>query len=243
MGVGDSGSARSGTPTRPVSPQEMLGPLTALELKYAPPVLYLAGATRLPLRHPRVAVVGTRQPSAEGRAAATALSRTLAEQGVTVISGLARGVDTAAHRAAMDAGGHTVAVLGTPLSRVHPPSNAELQRRIMAEHLAVSQFADGAPVRPANFRVRNRTIALIADASVILESGDTGGSLSVGWEALRLGRPLFVPDREFTRSSQTWPDRLARYGAVRFRAPSDILEWLPSAVPSPETSLLALRAA
>ncbi len=239
----DSPDRLSGIPVRSVSAQELLGPLTALEQRHAPSTLYLAGKFRLPLLHPRVAIVGTREPSGEGQKAAASLSRTLAEHGVTVVSGLARGVDTAVHRAAIDAGGCTIAVLGTPLSRANPPSNVELQRQIMEDHLAISQFANGTPIRPANFVIRNRTMALIADASVIIESGDTGGSLSQGWETLRLGRPLFVHDREFAKSSQTWPQKMARYGAIRFREPSDILEWLPSPVPSPETSVLALQAA
>ncbi|HKN06151.1 MAG TPA: DNA-processing protein DprA [Thermoplasmata archaeon] len=228
---------------RTVTPQELLGPLTALEAKYAPPRLYLAGKFRLPLLHPRVAIVGTREPSEEGRKAATTISRTLAESGVTIVSGLARGVDTAVHTAAIQAAGYTIAVLGTPLSRVNPPSNSDLQQRIMVDHLAVTQFSDQDAVFPANFVIRNRTMALIADASVIIESGDTGGSLSQGWETLRLGRPLFVHDREFMKTSITWPEKMARYGAIRFKEPSDIIDLLPSAIPSPEAAILALEAA
>lgn len=230
-------------PVRTVTPRELLGPLTALEQKYAPSRLFIAGKFRLPLLHPRVAIVGTREPTDEGRMAATTVSGALAESGVTIVSGLARGVDTAVHTAAMEAEGYTVAVLGTPLSRVNPRSNAELQRRIMTDHLAVSQFAENEAILPANFVTRNRTMALIADASVIIESGETGGSLSQGWETLRLGRPLFIQDREFRKSTLTWPQKMARYGAIRFREPSDILEFLPSAVPSPESSVLALEAA
>ena len=239
------GSAVSlnGIPVRTVSPQELLGPLTALEQKYAPSRLYVAGKFRLPLLHPRVAIVGTREPSAEGRNAAASVSRALAESCVTIVSGLARGVDTVVHTAAIDAEGYTVAVLGTPLSKVNPPSNAELQRRIMADHMAITQFGENEPIFPANFVTRNRTMALIADASIIIESGDTGGSLSQGWETLRLGRPLFIHDREFTKSSLTWPQKMTRYGAIRFREPSDVLELLPSADPSPEISVLALQTA
>lgn len=233
----------NGIPVRTVTPQELLGPLTELETKYAPSKLYLAGKFRLPLLHPRVAIVGTREPSEEGRHAASTISRTLAESGVTIVSGLARGVDTAVHTAAIQADGYTIAVLGTPLSRVNPPSNSDLQRRIMLDHLAISQFSDHDAVFPSNFVIRNRTMALIADASVIIESGDTGGSLSQGWETLRLGRPLFVYDTEFKKSSITWPEKMARYGAIRFREPSDIIDFLPSAVPSPETVILALEAA
>lgn len=232
-----------GIPVRSVSAQELLGPLTVLEQRYAPSKLHIAGRYRLPLLHPRVAIVGTREPSDDGRGVASAVSRTLAGSGVTIVSGLARGVDTAVHSAAIEAEGYTIAVLGTPLSQVNPPSNAELQKRIMMSHLAVSQFAEGDPVYPANFVIRNRTMALIADASIIIESGDTGGSLSQGWETLRLGRPLFVHDKEFSKPNLTWPQKMAQYGAIRFREPSDILDFLPSAIPSPENSVLALEAA
>lgn len=230
-------------PTRTVSAQELLGPLTLLEQKYAPSRLFIAGKYRLPLLHPRVAIVGTRDPTDEGRKAAATVSQALAESAVTIVSGLARGVDTVVHSAAIESQGYTVAVLGTPLSRVNPPSNAELQRRIMLDHLAISQFDEHEPVFPANFVTRNRTMALIADASIIVESGDTGGSLSQGWETLRLGRPLFIHDKEFSKSNLTWPRKMARYGAIRFRTPSDILEFLPSAIPSPEAAVLALQTA
>jgi DNA processing protein len=232
-----------GIPVRTVSPEELLGPLTTLELKFAPSKLYLAGKYVLPLLHPRVAIVGTREPSEEGRDAAAAIATELAEHGVSVVSGLARGIDTAAHTAAIRAGGYTIAVLGTPLSKVNPPSNAALQRQIMVSHLALTQFGPEDPVFPANFVVRNRTMALIADASVIVESGDTGGSLSQGWETLRLGHPLFVHEREFSKSSVNWPAKMAQYGAIRFREPADILESLPTPSPGPDLALVALQPA
>ncbi len=234
-------AAGGGTPFKTITPQELLGPLTALERKYAPTRLYIAGRYRLPLLHPRVAIVGTREPSEEGRKAAATIAGALAERGVTIVSGLARGVDTAAHMAAIDVAGYTIAVLGTPLSRVNPPSNAGLQRRIMLDQMAITQFSERDPVLPANFVIRNRTMALIADASVIIESGDSGGSLSQGWETLRLGRPLFVHDRIFEKPSLTWPNKMARYGAIRFREPSDILDILPNAMPGPELAVLALE--
>jgi DNA processing protein len=233
----------SGIPVKAVTPQELLGPLTALEAKYAPARLYVAGKFRLPLLHPRVAIVGTREPSADGRATAAEISKRLAENGVTIVSGLARGVDTAVHNAAIQSGGYTIAVLGTPFSRVNPQSNTDLQRRIMLEHLAITQFSEQDAVLPSNFVIRNRTMALIGDASVIIESGDSGGSLSQGWETLRLGRPLFIHDQEFKKSSIAWPEKMARYGAIRFREPSDIMDLLPSASPSAETAILALEAA
>lgn len=210
-----------------ISSERLLGPLSALEQKYAPGRLFVAGKIALPLPHPRVAIVGTRAASADRLKTAARLSKALAEQGVIIVSGLARGVDTAAHTAAIDSGGRTIAVLGTPLSQTYPRENAELQSRIMRDHLAVSQFEEGSTVQPGNFHARNRTMALIADASVIVESREGGGSLHLGWEAVRLGRPLFVHTREFSKRALRWPRKLAEYGAVEFREPEDILDYLP----------------
>jgi DNA processing protein len=233
----------NGAAARVVSSEELLGPLSGVELKFAPSKLYVAGRLKLPLQHPRVAIVGTRQPSDQGRRMASTLSSELAAKGVIIVSGLARGIDTAAHTSALDADGTTIAVLGTPLSRTYPAENAELQRRLMTDFLAVSQFSDADAIRPGNFVIRNRTMALIADASIIVESGDTGGALNQGWETLRLGRPLFIHDREFEKPGLEWPGKMARYGAVRFRDSSDILDQLPSAIPSPEFAVTLLEAA
>ncbi len=232
-----------GTHVRPVTPQELLGPLADQELKFAPPRLYVSGRLHMPLLHPRVAIVGTRRPSADGLQVAARLASNLAENGVMVVSGLARGIDTATHSATIEADGTTIAVLGTPLSRFYPAENADLQRLIMRDHLAVTQFPEGASVRPANFVVRNRTMALVADASVIVESGEGGGSLDQGWETLRLGRPLFVHTREFEKSGLQWPTKMARYGAIRFREPTDILDQIPTSTPSPELAVAILDTA
>jgi DNA processing protein len=238
-----SGANMSVEAFRTISPQDLLGPLSELELKYAPTTLYVSGRLCLPLLHPRVAIVGTRQPSPPGRELATRIADGLASKGVTVVSGLARGVDTAAHRAALDADGSTIAVLGTPLSRAYPAENRPLQDLIMREQLAVSQFSDHHPVLPANFVLRNRTMALIADASVIIESGDSGGSLNQGWETLRLGRPLFIHEREFAKPNLQWPTKMARYGAIRFRESEDVLDQVPTPLPTPERAVAVLEAA
>jgi len=224
-----AGSSEGGSRKTWVSSEELLGALSEIEQKYAPEGAFVAGKIELPLPHPRVAIVGTRTPSAEGLRIASRLSGTLAQQGVIIVSGLARGVDTAAHTAAIEARGRTIAVLGTPLSKTYPPENAELQSFIMGSHLAISQFDEGHPMTRTNFVVRNRTMALIADASVIVESGEGGGSLHQGWEALRLGRPLFIHTREFAKRGLEWPGKMAEYGAVRFKEPSDILDFVPSA--------------
>jgi DNA processing protein len=212
-----------------VRPEELLGALNEIEQRFAPKRIYAAGPMRRPLPHPRVALIGARSASEAGRNLARELAEFLARQGVTIVSGLARGIDTEAHAAALRVGGATIAVLGTPLSRTYPRENSSLQAEIMRHHLAISQFGEGEPTLPRNFVLRNRTMALIADASVIVESGEGGGSLHQGWEALRLGRPLFIHRREFAKPELEWPKEMASYGAVQFGEPADILEYVPSA--------------
>ncbi|MCI4319773.1 MAG: DNA-protecting protein DprA [Thermoplasmata archaeon] len=222
------------------SPEELIGPLTEVERKFAPKHIYMEGTAKLPLVHPRVSIVGTRTPSSAGRQLAGEIASGLAQRGVIVVSGLARGVDTAVHSAVIASGGFTIAVLGTPLSRVYPAENKALQEEISRDHLVVSQFQEGASVQPSNFVIRNRTMALISDASVIVESGETGGSLSQGWETLRLGHPLFIHDREFSKALR-WPSKMAEYGAIRFRDADDILDFLPTDSPRPDLAILALE--
>lgn len=220
---------RGSTSPMTITSEELLGPLNEIERKYAPPRLFVAGGLEFPLPHPRVAIVGTRTPSDQGRKIARKLAGALARQRVIIVSGLARGIDTEAHKAAIDANRITIAVLGTPLSQSYPPENTQLQSIIMRSHLAVTQFDDRHPTSPRNFVLRNRTMALIADASVIVESGEGGGSLHQGWEALRLGRPLFIHTNEFAKPRLAWPREMADYGAVEFKEAGDILDSLPTA--------------
>lgn len=197
----------------PYSPDELLGPLNEVEQKNAPRELFVAGDVRLLTSGARVSIVGSRKATREGLNRAAKLARLLVGRGIVVVSGLAEGVDTAAHTSAIDAGGRTVAVLGTPLDKFFPPRNRPLQERIMREHLAVSQFAPGLyPGRKA-FPMRNRTMALLSDATVIAEAGESSGTLHQGWEALRLGRPLFLMESLASRSDLTWPKEMIGYGA------------------------------
>jgi DNA processing protein len=196
-----------------LTPEELLGPLNEVEAKHAPKKLFAAGDTHM-LRHAaRVSIVGSRKASPDGIRRARRLSTMLSRRGVVVVSGLAAGIDTSAHLAALEANGRTVAVLGTPLTEVHPRSNAALQERLMNEHLVLSQFPPGRPVQRGNFPIRNRTMALISDVTVIIEAGETSGSLSQGWEALRLGRQLFIAQSIIDDPSLTWPEKMLDYGA------------------------------
>ena len=194
-------------------PEDLLGPLNEVEESHAPKKLYLAGDKELLTRGTRVAVVGSRNASSEGLGRTIRLARMLAERGIIVVSGLAEGIDTAAHEAAMEAGGRTVAVLGTPLDECYPAKNRELQDRIMGGHLAVSQFGLGSATSRKSFPMRNRTMAFLSDATVIVEAGESSGTLHQGWEALRLGRPLFLLESIVENGSLSWPGKMISYGA------------------------------
>ena len=196
-----------------VTPAEVLGELNEVEAKYAPRELFLRGDQALLRRGPRVSVVGSRRASAEGLRRARVLSSALAHHGITVVSGLAAGIDRAAHEAAIEASGHTIAVIGTPLDGAYPKENRDLQERIARDHLLVSRFSLGHPVMPKNFPIRNRTMALLTDATVIVEAGEKSGTLHQGWEALRLGRLLLLLESVARDPALTWPAEMVRYGA------------------------------
>jgi DNA processing protein len=196
-----------------ITPAEILGDLNDVEAKYAPQQLFVRGNRDLLARGPRVSVVGSRDASPLGLKRAALLSRALCRRGIVVVSGLAAGVDRAAHQAALEVGGHTIAVLGTPLDQFYPKDNRSLQERIGAEQLLVSQFPSGHPVTPKNFPIRNRTMALLTDATVIVEASERSGTLHQGWEALRLGRLLFLMESVARDKSLTWPAKMIAYGA------------------------------
>jgi DNA processing protein len=199
---------------RTMTPEELLGPLNDIEEKFAPPVLFVSGRPELIQRRSRVAIVGSRDASKEGLVIAEALASQLVERGVQVVSGLARGIDTAAHRGAIEAGGFTIAVLGTPLDEYAIKPNKWLQELIAKDHLAISQFASGSRIYPGNFPTRNRTMALVCHASIIVEAGDSSGTLSQGWEALRLGRPLFLGEKVLQSRFLEWPKKMMDHGAM-----------------------------
>lgn len=209
-------------------PEQLLGRLNAVEKKNAPEWLYVAGEKSLlgPAAGARVSIVGTRSASLEGLKRASRLARELSAEGVIVVSGLARGIDTAAHLAAIEKG-RTIAVLGNPLDQTYPRENAALQRRLTREHVVVSQFAPGSRIRRTNFPQRNRTMALVTHATVIVEAAEKSGTLSQGWEALRLGRRLFILRSVAEDPSLTWPSDLRRYGAEVLKNTEQLLDALP----------------
>ncbi|MGH8150425.1 MAG: DNA-processing protein DprA [Steroidobacteraceae bacterium] len=197
-------------------------------------LLYFEGAWELATSR-CVAVVGTREPSDVGKKCASEIARRLAGDGFTVVSGLARGIDTVAHTAAMAAGGFTIAVLGTPITACYPPENRALQRRIAGEHLVVSQV----PIvrysrtdlrrRGRFFPLRNATIAALSEAAVIVEAGDVSGALNLARRALEQRRKVFILDECIRNSALRWPHTLLQRGAIRVLGYDDIERHLSSA--------------
>lgn len=156
-----------------------------------PPFVFVAGELE-PRDARSVAVIGTRRPTPQGVQTAGVIARHLVGAGYTVISGLAAGIDTSAHTAALRAGGRTVAVIGTGVNRAYPPQNAELQRTIAAEGAVVSQFwPDERPTR-RSFPLRNAVMSGLSLASVIVEASQTSGARVQARIALAHGRPVFL---------------------------------------------------
>ena len=188
--------------------------------------LWCVGDTSLVARK-CVAIVGTRDVSLDGRARSRQLARKLATAGVVVVSGLAKGVDTEALTAAIEAGGKVIAVIGTPIDRAYPSENKQLQERIYREHLLISQFAPGERVYPSNFPERNKLMAAISDATAIIEAGDTSGTLHQAAECVRLGRWLFIARSVVSDPLLQWPKRFLGEPKVRtLNSVEDVLEAL-----------------
>ncbi|HOW51710.1 MAG TPA: DNA-processing protein DprA [bacterium] len=139
-----------------------------------------------------IAIVGTRKPSLYGIELARDIATTAAKNGITVVSGMARGIDTEAHRAALAAGGRTIAVLGTGLENIYPEENIALARDIAKCGAVITQFPPETTPRPRNFPIRNATIALLSNTTVIVEAGTRSGSLITGRHAVETGRPVQV---------------------------------------------------
>jgi DNA processing protein len=208
---------------------ELVGVTNGLLLKF--PQIHSVGDISL-VQRPRIAIVGARKASQEGRRRTAQLARDCARAGVVVVSGLADGIDYAAHTAAIEHGGKTIAVIGTPLDKVYPEKHAELQRRIYREHLLLSPFRWGDKFVPANFPERNRIMARLAMATVIIEASDTSGSLHQAAESVHVGHPVFIAAGVLENAKLTWPKRFVGddkpLGRV-LRASSDAIDFALSA--------------
>jgi len=177
---------------------------------------------------PAIAIVGSRKASEDGRRRAARLARELVDRKFTVVSGLAEGIDVSAHTAAIERGGRTIAVIGTPIGAFYPKPHKELQRFIATEHLLVSQVPilryqrQGVPQNRLFFPERNVTMSALTEGTIIVEAGETSGTLTQARAALHQGRKLFILDSCFARTDITWPARFEALGAIRVREPEDI---------------------
>jgi DNA processing protein len=173
-----------------------------------------------------VAVVGSRTASDAGVRMAAAVARDLAKVGIVVVSGLARGIDAAAHRAALEVGGVTVAVLGTPIDRTYPADHKSLQEEIAQRGALVSQFPPGLPISRFNFPERNRVMAGICLATVVVEAGDTSGAVIQARQCLSQGRTLFLTDLIRKNTAHRWAASYLARGALVANSAAEILKHL-----------------
>jgi DNA processing protein len=206
--------------------------------------LYLRGAADPDLLERRaVAVVGARGCSAYGAQVARMLGRELAAAGVVVVSGMARGVDGEAHRGALAANGHTVAVLGCGIDRAYPAAHASLAREIAERSLVVSEYEPGVPPAPFRFPERNRIVAGLCVATIVVEARERSGALITADFALDEGREVFAVPGEITSALSVGTNALLRLGATPLTSAGDVLETLgiePPAREAPSHPLLEL---
>jgi DNA processing protein len=196
------------------------------ELHDPPPQLYLRGGPADVLHGPAVAIVGARSCSSYGAQVARTLGRELGAAGVVVVSGLARGIDGEAHRGALEAGGRTVAVLGCGIDRDYPRRNSELASRIEASGAIVSEYSPGIEPAPWRFPARNRIVAGLSLATVVVEARSRSGALITADFALELGREVFAVPGEITAGLSAGSNDLLRQGATPLLAAEDVLDVL-----------------
>jgi len=200
-------------------------PINLRNIHDPPPVLYIKGEL-LPEDDWAVAVVGTRRASVYGKEAARRLSTDLAQNGVTVVSGLAAGIDAIAHQAALDAGGRTLAVLGSSVDIIYPEQNLRLAQQVQEQGALISEYPLGTPPERSNFPPRNRIISGLSLGTVVVEAGARSGALITADFGLEQGREVFaVPGSIFQRSCEG-TNRLIQDGAKPVLSVNDILEEL-----------------
>jgi DNA processing protein len=197
-------------------------PRNLLNIYDYPPFIYVAG-TLVP-DELCVAVVGSRLASVYGRFTTEKLSRELALKGVTVVSGLARGIDAAAHRGALAGRGRTIAVLGTGIDTIYPPENKKLAEMIVENGALVSEFSMGTPPNASNFPARNRIISGISMGVVVVEAGEKSGSLITARIAAEQGRSVFAVPGEMGAAGSRGTNHLIKQGATLLEDIDDIFE-------------------
>ncbi|UCF27285.1 MAG: DNA-processing protein DprA [Chloroflexota bacterium] len=195
------------------------------EIDQSPPVIYLKGELTEGDEW-AVAVVGTSRVTAYGRQVAEEIAATLARNGITVVSGMARGIDSISHQAALNAGGRTVAVLGSGVDIIYPPENRQLAQQIIENGCLVSDYSPGTPPEASNFPPRNRLISGLSLAVVVIEAGNTSGALITASFAADQGREVFAVPGNITSPGSNGTNRLIRDGAIPLLNPEQVLETL-----------------
>jgi len=213
-----------------LTPEDDAYPSRLLEIFDPSPVLWVRGDASV-LNSAAIAVVGTRQPSPYGAGMAEVLSRDLARRGVTIASGMARGVDTCAHKGALDAGGTTIAVWGTGIDVIYPKENKKLAEQIVAQGGAVvSEFATGTFPAPQNFPIRNRTLSGMSVGVLVVEAAEYSGTRITARCALEQGRDVYAVPGNATNKNAWGPNTLIKQGAKLTATWEDVWEDLPSQV-------------
>lgn len=200
-------------------------PRKLLEIDQPPPVLYSRGKLKSEDDW-AIAIVGTRRMTVYGRQVTQDLGTILAAKGVTVVSGLARGIDSIAHNAALDAGGRTLAVLGCGVDIIYPPENRKLYERILESGAVISEYPPGTFPESSNFPPRNRIISGLSQATVVVEAGETSGALITASFAANQGREVFAVPGNILAPQSMGCNRLIRDGARILLNPNDVLEML-----------------
>ncbi len=215
-------------------------PASLRHLPQPPPILFVRGRLES-LSRPGIAVVGTRGASAYGRDAATSLTLGLVRAGYTIISGLARGIDSVAHRTALDLEGDSVAVLGTGLDVAYPPENRRLIEDLAERGCVVTEFPPGTPPRKHHFPQRNRIIAGLARAVLVVEAGLKSGALITAEYALESGKEIFAVPGPIHSEGSEGTHRLIRDGAALATCAADVLEALCARTGEPLPPILSRR--
>ncbi len=213
-----------------LTPKDAGYPERLLEIYDPPAVLWVRGDAEL-LAWPGIAVVGTRSPTAYGAGMAEMLSRDLANRGLGVLSGMARGVDTAAHKGALAAGGKTVAVWGTGLDIVYPKDNKRLAEQIVESGgIIVTEFAMGTFPAPQNFPIRNRTLSGMSVGVLVIEAAEYSGTRITARCAMEQNRDVYAVPGNVTNKNSWGPNTLIKQGAKLTATWEDVWEDLPSQV-------------
>ena len=202
-------------------------PLKLLDAKNPAYCLYYQGYWNL-VYSPCISVVGTRKPSREGIKRTQQMVRKLVRNDFTIVSGLAKGIDTVAHETALEEGGRTIAVLGTPLQQQYPSCNKALRKKLEEQQLVISQFPVFSKTKPYFFPERNKIMSVLSKGTVIIEAGNTSGTRVQAAAALEQKRKLFILNSCFENSQLTWPQKFQARGGICVREYADIENVLDS---------------